>query len=177
MKGSPAAGSSGLAHRLVAMSADEVNAESASSGGSSGTVNRVSVVIAPESLDVNALRAELDLTGCGSVVTFLGVTRGEEDGVAVERLEFDAWEEQLPIVLGDLGEQAIAAFGVHSVAISHRTGSVEPGEPIVAIHVASPHRAEGFEACSWLIDELKAQAPLWKREVRADGAIWKAGLG
>jgi molybdopterin synthase catalytic subunit len=105
------------------------------------------------------------------------VTRGEEDGVAVERLEFDGWEEQLPIVLRRLGEEAIEKFGVHSVVISHRTGSVGPGEPIVAIHVASPHRAEGFEACSWLIDELKAQAPLWKREVRADGSIWKAGLG
>ncbi len=111
------------------------------------------------------------------MVTVLGVTRREEDGVTVERLEFDAWEEQLPIVLDDLGEQAITAFGVHSVAISHRTGSVEPGESIVAINVASPHRGEGFEAYSWLIDELKAQAPLWKREVRADGVIWKAGLG
>jgi molybdopterin synthase catalytic subunit len=139
--------------------------------------SRVTVVPAPESLDVEALRAELDLTGCGSVVSFLGVTRGEEDGVVVERLEFDGWEEQLPIVLRRLGEEAIENFGVYSVAISHRTGSVEPSEPIVAIHVASPHRAEGFEACSWLIDELKSQAPLWKREVRADGAIWKAGLG
>ena len=52
-----------------------------------------------------------------------------------------------------------------------------PGEPTVCIHVASAHRAEGVEACSWLIDELKRQAPLWKKEVRADGEIWKAGLG
>lgn len=137
----------------------------------------VVIVPAPDTLDVERLREELDLTGCGSVVSFLGVTRGEEDGVTVERLEFDGWEEQLPIVLKRLGEEAIEKFGVHSVVISHRIGSVGPGEPIVAIHVASPHRAEGFEACSWLIDELKAQAPLWKREVRADGAIWKAGLG
>jgi molybdopterin synthase catalytic subunit len=54
---------------------------------------------------------------------------------------------------------------------------VLPGEDIVCIHVASPHRKEGFEACAWLIDALKAQAPVWKKEVRADGAHWKEGLG
>ena len=72
---------------------------------------------------------------------------------------------------------AIERFGVGGIAMSHRTGVVLPGEDIVCIHVASPHRKEGFEACSWLIDELKAQAPLWKKEVRADGTHWKEGLG
>ena len=47
----------------------------------------------------------------------------------------------------------------------------------MCIHVGSAHRAEGCEACSWLIDELKRQAPLWKKEIRADGEIWKTGLG
>jgi len=141
---------------------------------SSGSIH---VEIAVDSLDVEALRGELNLSGCGSVVTFVGVTRDMDDGVEVERLEFDAWEEQLPTVLHQLGEQACVQFGVHSVAMAHRTGVVLAGEPIVAIHVASPHRAEGFAACEWLIDEMKAQAPLWKREVRVDGAVWKAGLG
>ncbi len=137
----------------------------------------VHVEIAVDSLDVEALRDALDLSGCGSVVSFVGVTRDMDDGIEVERLEFDAWEEQLPAVLHQLGEQACVQFGVHSVALAHRTGVVLVGEPIVAIYVASPHRAEGFAACEWLIDELKAQAPLWKREVRVDGAVWKAGLG
>ena len=141
---------------------------------SSGSIH---VDVAVESLDVEALRGELDLSGCGSVVSFVGVTRDMDDGVEVERLEFDAWKEQLPTVLHQLGEQACVQFGVHSVAMAHRTGVVLAGEPIVAIHVASPHRAEGFAACEWLIDEMKAQAPLWKREIRVDGSVWKAGLG
>ena len=141
---------------------------------SSGSIH---VEVAVDSLDVEALRGELDLSGCGSVVSFVGVTRDMDDGVEVERLEFDAWEEQLPTILHQLGEQACVQFGVHSVAMAHRTGVVLAGEPIVAIHVASPHRAEGFAACEWLIDEMKAQAPLWKREVRVDGAVWKTGLG
>ena len=138
---------------------------------------RVRVLVETEQLDPDGLRHELEVEGCGSVVSFVGLTRGEDDGVTVERLEFDAWEEKLPVVLNNLAEQAVDQFGVNSVVLAHRTGSVGPSEPIVCIHVASSHRAEGFEACSWLIDELKRQAPLWKKEVRADGEIWKAGLG
>jgi molybdopterin synthase catalytic subunit len=129
------------------------------------------------SLDSDALRSKMNTEGCGSIVSFLGLTRGIDDGVEVRHLEFDAWTEKLPEVLHGLADQAIEQFGICSIAMSHRTGVVLPGENIVCIHVASVHRREGFEACSWLIDELKAQAPLWKKEVRADGAHWKEGLG
>jgi len=140
-------------------------------------MTRVRVLIEPEQLDPDGLREMLDSDGCGSVVSFVGLTRGDDDGVTVERLEFDAWHERLPMVLAELAEQALGQFGVSSVVLAHRTGSVGPGEPIVCIHIGSPHRAEGFEACSWLIDELKRQAPLWKKEIRTDGEVWKAGLG
>ena len=140
-------------------------------------MTRVRVLIESERLDPEELREMLATDGCGSVVSFVGLTRGEDHGVAVERLEFDAWEERLPGVLNEIAEQALGQFGVSSVVLGHRTGSVDPGEPIVCIHIGSPHRAEGFEACSWLIDELKRQAPLWKKEIRADGEIWKTGLG
>jgi len=146
-------------------------AESMSSTGS------VHVEVAEDTLDPEALRALVDADGCGSVISFVGLTRGREDGVRVERLEFDAWGEMLPGVLESLAEQAVDSFGVSSVVMAHRTGSVGPGEPIVCIHVGSAHRAEGFAACSWLISELKGQAPLWKKEVRVDGEVWKAGLG
>jgi molybdopterin synthase catalytic subunit len=138
---------------------------------------RIQIEDAPEKLAPDELRNGMNVDGCGSIVSFLGMTRGLEDGVEVKHLEFDAWLEKLPTVLHDLASQAIDEFGVHCVAMSHRTGIVKPGENIVCIHVASPHRKEGFAACAWLIDELKAQAPLWKKEVRADGAHWKGGLG
>ena len=138
---------------------------------------RVRVSVEPKPLDPDYLRRQLEVEGCGSVVSFVGLTRGVDDGITVERLEFDAWEEKLPEVLNNLAELAVDQFGVYSVVMAHRTGSVGPSEPIVCIHVGSVHRSEGFEACSWLIDELKRQAPLWKKEVRSDGEIWKAGLG
>ena len=132
---------------------------------------------APDALDVEALRHRLDVSGCGSIVTFVGITRDSDNGEDVIALEFEAWQKQLSATLQSLAKSAIAEFGVHGVAMAHRTGKVLPGENIVAIHVASPHRREGFAACSWLIDELKASAPLWKKEVKASGEIWKSGLG
>tara|TARA_Y100001954_G_scaffold216686_1_gene248094 strand:- start:1628 stop:2047 length:420 start_codon:yes stop_codon:yes gene_type:complete len=130
-----------------------------------------------KSLDISRLRSIIDSKGCGSIVSFVGLTRDNEDGFAVRGLEFDAWEDELPKVLRSIAEEAISTFKVSSIVISHRTGFVEPGKEIVCIHVGSAHRAEGFSACSWLISELKRQAPLWKKEIREDGEFWKAGLG
>tara|TARA_B100001093_G_scaffold349099_1_gene333662 strand:- start:40420 stop:40845 length:426 start_codon:yes stop_codon:yes gene_type:complete len=130
-----------------------------------------------DTLDEVALKSTLPLDGCGAVVSFLGITRAQEGDAEVLRLEFDAWQAQLSPVLHSLAEQAILTFGVRAVAMAHRVGSVGPQDPIVSIHVGSPHRKEAFQACEWLIDELKKQAPLWKKEVTNKGESWKAGLG
>jgi len=137
----------------------------------------VHIEVATEKLDIAKLRGLIDIRGCGSIVSFVGVTRDIEDGFSVKSLEFDAWEGKLPGVLNRIAHESISEFGVTSVVIAHRIGSVEPGEDIVCIHVGSAHREEGFSACSWLISELKKQAPLWKKEIREDGEFWKSGLG
>ena len=132
---------------------------------------------APDGLNPDLLRSRLNTDGCGAVVSFVGLTRETEGEAEVLRLEFDAWQDKLQPVLHRLAEEAIGTFGVRAVAMAHRTGSVGPQEPIVAIHVASPHRKEAFLACEWLIDELKKQAPIWKKEVTNLGETWKEGLG
>jgi len=132
---------------------------------------------APNGLNPDLLRSRLSTEGCGAVVSFVGLTRETEGEAEVLRLEFDAWQDKLQPVLHRLAEEAISTFGVRAVAMAHRTGSVGPQEPIVAIHVASPHRKEAFLACEWLIDELKKQAPIWKKEVTNFGETWKEGLG
>jgi|TARA_B100001996_G_scaffold286226_1_gene226481 molybdopterin synthase catalytic subunit len=137
----------------------------------------VHIEVATGKLDIAKLRGLIDIRGCGSIVSFVGVTRDIEDGFSVKSLEFDAWEGKLPDVLNRIAHESISEFGVTSVVIAHRIGSVEPGEDIVCIHVGSAHREEGFSACSWLISELKKQAPLWKKEIREDGEFWKSGLG
>ena len=130
-----------------------------------------------EKLDHQGLLQELNLDGCGAVVSFLGITRGFDNGIKIIRLEFDAWMDKLGEVLHQLAEAAIIRFSVKTIAMSHRVGKVKSGENIVSIHVASPHRKEAFLACEWLIDELKVQAPIWKKEVTEFGENWKAGLG
>lgn len=132
---------------------------------------------APDALDPEALLARLSTAGCGAVVSFLGLTRETEGEAEVLRLEFDAWHDRLKPVLHRLASESVERFGVQAVAMAHRTGAVGPQEPIVSIHVGSPHRKEAFEACSWLIDELKMQAPIWKKEVTSHGETWKEGLG
>jgi len=139
--------------------------------------DRVTVQVESENLEPNQLLEKLIISDSGAVVSFTGLTRQQEEGVRVFSLDFDAWEEQLPKVLEDLANRSITEFGVESVVIAHRIGSVGPTEPIVSIHVASKHRKEAFQACSWLIDSLKSQAPLWKKENREDGTFWKEGLG
>ena len=138
---------------------------------------RVVVEEAPDVLQPDALRSKLNTEGCGAVVSFVGLTRETEGEADVLRLEFDAWQEKLTPVLRRLADEAVDRFGVLSVAMAHRTGAVGPQEPIVAIHVGSPHRKEAFQACEWLIDELKKQAPIWKKEVTTLGETWKEGLG
>ncbi|MBF27134.1 MAG: hypothetical protein CMA98_05180 [Euryarchaeota archaeon] len=137
----------------------------------------VIIRIEEDQLDPNFLRSLLNIEGCGSVVSFVGLTRGDDNGIKVKRLEFDAWENKLNHILSDIAKTSIDKFSVKSVLVAHRIGIVEPSEPIVCIHVGSKHREAGFEACSWLINQLKLQAPLWKKEVRSDGEIWKQGLG
>ena len=132
---------------------------------------------APDVLLPDVLRSKLNTEGCGAVVSFVGLTRETEGEADVLRLEFDAWQDKLTPVLRRLADEAVDRFGVLSVAMAHRTGAVGPQEPIVAIHVGSPHRKEAFQACEWLIDELKKQAPIWKKEVTTHGETWKEGLG
>jgi molybdopterin synthase catalytic subunit len=137
----------------------------------------IHIEIDSKPLNIARLRSLIDSQGCGSIVSFVGVTREMEAGFTVKSLEFDAWEGELPNVLRTIAKQSISEFGVRSVVMAHRIGTVDPGENIVCIHVGSAHRKEGFSACAWLISELKKQAPLWKKEVREDGEFWKSGLG
>ena len=132
---------------------------------------------APNSLDINALRKQLNTEGCGAIVSFVGITREMDEGEEVLALEFDSWKEGLSSTLRTIAIAAKEKFPIKSIAMAHRTGMVGPQENIVAIFVASPHRKDAFEGCSWLIDELKSQAPLWKKEIKPSGSTWKAGLG
>jgi molybdopterin synthase catalytic subunit len=109
----------------------------------------------------------------GGVVTFEGVTRAESDEEHGElvRLNYEAHRSMAAKTLSRLAALALKRWGPGRVAIAHRIGAVPPGEVSVMIAAAFAHRREAFEACGWLIDTLKEEVPIWKKDVFADGHI------
>ena len=122
----------------------------------------------------------------GGVVAFLGRTRvtpgtpapGQEVQAAeledrlVEALDYEAFEPMAISVLSQIADEIEARWGIHHLAIVHRTGTVPLGDVSVAVVAASPHRDAAFEAARYAIDETKARAPIWKSERFEDGHVW-----
>jgi molybdopterin synthase catalytic subunit len=127
-----------------------------------------------EPLDTSALEQRLHDPAFGARVCFTGTTRGHNRGKSVLRLEYEAFERmsgpQMQLIFARCRERLGGAE--LRMLVAHRVGVVGVGEPSVWIGVASPHRAQAFEACRFLIDELKASLPIWKREIYSDGAHW-----
>ena len=130
------------------------------------------VALTPEPLDVAAAVAFVTDARAGGVAVFLGTTRSERrpDGVELPALDYDAYPEMAAAQLNDLAARARSRWPVVKLALLHRTGRVALGEPSVVVAVSTPHRADAFEACRWLIDTLKSEAAIWKKEVWADGS-------
>jgi molybdopterin synthase catalytic subunit len=131
---------------------------------------RVELVSGPIRTDDVRARLAGD-SNLGGIVTFEGVTRADLDPEhgPVVRLEYEAYSEMAQRQLERLAEQAQSRWSLGRVVIIHRLGAVSPGEASVVIGVAAGHRAEAFEACRWLIDTLKKDVPIWKKDVYADG--------
>ena len=131
---------------------------------------------------VSLTRGPIDLTGLaattpadGAVCLFVGVVRNENGGRRVRYLEYEAYEEMALPLMRQIAEEAAARWPVTDVRVVHRLGRLEIGEPSVAVAVASPHRAEAFEACRYVIDTVKAKVPIWKKEFYQDGDAWLEG--
>ena len=113
----------------------------------------------------------------GGECIFLGRTRAEshpEHG-ELKRLSYEAYRPMAEQVLRNLATAAAVEFGCLPVRVHHAVGDVGPGEASVLVQVVTGHRAAAFDACRFLIDRLKATAPIWKREVWADGTTWSRG--
>jgi molybdopterin synthase catalytic subunit len=123
-------------------------------------------------LDVVALIRQIWRADCGAVVTFEGTTRSPSEGREVKSLEYEAYEGHAEKQLSALAAEAATKFGLGGVVAVHRTGAVPIGEPSVVVAVAAAHRAEAFEGARWLIDRVKADVAIWKKEIFADGGAW-----
>lgn len=106
----------------------------------------------------------------GGTIAFVGTVRDE--GGRVERLEYSVYEAMAERVLRDVAEEAAAKWPLEGVAVFHGIGDLGVGERTVVVACSAPHRAEAFEACRHVIDEVKRRVPVWKKEVGPAGERW-----
>lgn len=121
-----------------------------------------------EPLSADEVREAVADPGVGGIAIFVGTVRNSDQGREVTRLSYSAH----PTASGELravAEKVAAGYGLRAVAAVHRTGELAVGELAVVVAVACPHRAEAFQACQALIDELKHKVPIWKQQWFADG--------
>ena len=128
-----------------------------------------------ELLDVGTIARRNVLPECGATVSLDGYVRQWTKGRETLYLIYEAYEPMALREMEKLVKQAHAKFEIASVGIVHRLGKLEIGETSVVISVAAPHRRAAFEACEWLIKELKRTVPIWKKEVYAGGEVWIEG--
>ena len=157
----------------VVADGDEVAFIPPVSGGAHGAGVLFELTTRP--LDARRMETAVAHKGAGAICTFTGVVRDSSRGRSVTHLEYEAYAEmataQMRRIAGEIEEKWPEA----RVAMAHRTGRLEIGEPSVVVSVSSPHRAEAIAACKWGIDRLKETVPIWKKEHAADGTYWIEG--
>ncbi|MBZ9814816.1 molybdenum cofactor biosynthesis protein MoaE [Mesorhizobium sp. CA7] len=123
-----------------------------------------------EDIDVAAEIADLTKgrTDIGAVVTFSGLCRDEQG--ALSALELEHYPGMAEAEIGRIAAEAAGRWPLQGLTVIHRHGKIAPGENIVLVVAASPHRQAAFEAANFLMDYLKSRAPFWKKEYRADGS-------
>lgn len=126
--------------------------------------------IVRQPIDAAALAQHVRTDACGAVVTFAGVVRERSDDErSVSGLSYEAHESMAVAEFERIAQEAQDRFGACEVAVQHRVGDLRIGEIAVLVAVASAHRNRAFDACEYVIDELKARAPIWKKEHYING--------
>ncbi len=133
---------------------------------------RVSIQINDFNLsdEVAALRAGDKRVG--AVCSFIGTVRDRNDGSDVSAMELEHYPGMTEKSIEAMIDEAHKRFDIYAARVIHRVGLLQPLDQIVLVAVSSAHRGESFQACEFLMDYLKTQAPFWKKEQTPDGARW-----
>ena len=111
--------------------------------------------------------------GIGALASFVGTVRDRHGNAGgVSQMELEHYPGMTETAIEAMIDQAMQRFDIRAARVIHRVGVLQPGEQIVLVAVASAHRGQAFQACEFLMDYLKTQAPFWKKETTADGARW-----
>ena len=129
----------------------------------------IRILVQREPIDIAAEMDAAEASGAGAVATFTGLVRAD-DGVGT--LELEHYPGGTEAALTRVAETAVERWSLLGATIVHRVGPMTPGERIVFVAAAAPHRGDALDACAYLIDRLKTDAPFWKRETRGGEARW-----
>jgi molybdopterin synthase catalytic subunit len=110
--------------------------------------------------------------GVGAIASFIGTVRTRNDGLTVSAMELEHYPGMTERAIEAMIDEAQRRFDIRAARVVHRVGLLEPGEQIVLVAVSSAHRGLAFQACEFLMDYLKTQAPFWKKETTPEGARW-----
>ena len=132
------------------------------------------VTLQTQDFDVSAEMAALRAgqKGVGAVCCFVGTVRDRNEGDAVASMELEHYPGMTEKSIEAMVDAAFARFDLYGVRVIHRVGLLAPMDQIVMVAVTSAHRGESFQACEFVMDYLKTQAPFWKKEQTPDGARW-----
>ena len=108
----------------------------------------------------------------GAVCSFIGVVRDRNDGQNVSSMALEHYPGMTEKAIEAMVDDAVARFGIYGVRVIHRVGLLQPLDQVVMVAVTSAHRGTSFQACEFLMDYLKTQAPFWKKEQTPQGARW-----
>jgi len=135
---------------------------------------QVRVSIQTEDFDLSAEVARLRAGDArvGAVCAFVGTVRDRNDGQSVSTMELEHYPGMTEKAIEAMIDEARRRFDIHGARVIHRVGLLQPLDQIVLVAVTSAHRGESFQACEFLMDYLKTQAPFWKKEQTPEGARW-----
>lgn len=133
------------------------------------------IKIQREDIEIKKYLDMVRTSDTGGIVTFLGTVRDNALGRDVAKMSIEVYEDMAKSQLGAIRDEAIEKYGVNKVVVVHRYGELDVMDNIVFIAVSSGHRKDAFDACMYIIDELKQRVPIWKKETTPDGDFWVEG--
>ncbi len=135
----------------------------------------ISIILQQEPIDIARVQAEAGTVADGAVVSFIGRVRDSSRGKTVTRIEYEAYSEMARKQLRKIVDEAVARWSLNSCSVVHRFGTVAAGEASIIIVASTPHRGPAFQAVQYIIDTVKADVPIWKKEFYTDGSSWIDG--